>query len=1399
VRAGPSSLFDDARPVRRPSRLVAALVSGLLAVSGIALTSVVAAAPAQAAPGDPFPAADPLVFVAQNSPTGLFKAVTDSTGTVTFQPEGPASALTYNSIAYNTANNYVYGIGGNGTTAFPNNSLLRIGQNGVITRVGTATYPASNAGTFGADGLYYVSSSAAGYTTLTAINVTTGAVARTVTMSQPMLSADFTYANGYFWGQSGGTTATSQIVRINPANGAVNFYPAPFFLNGGSDFAGASWTFGNGNLGFSQNSSGTVTQVAVTNASAATPTFTLVSRTSGPASGNNDGAASPGQPTDLAITKSGPVALTRGGTVSYTLTVTNNGPGNSSGFTVSDAVPAVLTGVASSTPGCTVSGNTVTCVGGRLLAGASAQIAITANVPANLNTAVTNTARVTANESDPNTANNTASTTGNPVGLSFVKHAGTPVDVNGNGIVDAGDTILYTFTVTNTGLLAVNDLAVSDPKIGAVTCPAEPLAAGATVTCTADAPYTITGGDVTGGGVDNSATATGTPEGSTTPISSSPSTTHTPTTAPAPGMTIVKSASPSDAASFTAGQVITYSFVVSNTGNVPLTNVSVDDSDFSGSGGAPTVTCPPAIEPLDAGEQVTCTAQYTLTQADVDAGQVSNSATATGTPVGGGTPITSPPSSALIPVDPAPAISLVKSASPAQATAAGDTIAYAFRVTNTGNVTVSDPTIDETAFSGSGAAPVVSCPTVDLAPGEFATCEATYPLTQADVDAGAVTNTATASATASNGPNPTSAPSSAAVTIAPAASLTVAKTSQVNGAGNAGDTVTYSFLVTNTGNVTLDSIAVTDSDFSGTGTLGAITCPVTTLAPTETTTCTADYTLTQADVDAGQLTNRATTTGTTPGGTPTSSTPSDNTTPLTRTAALTVAKSATPTTIAAAGALVSYSFLITNTGNVTLTDPVVNETAFSGSGAAPAVVCPAGTTLAPAQTVTCTASYTATQADVDAGTLDNTATATATPPSGVTAPVSAPSSATVTATAAPALTVVKTADLTAITKAGQQVTYSFLVTNTGNVTMAGIAVAEGTFSGTGTLPAADCPQPTLAPGAHETCTAVYTVTQADVDAGSLANTARATGTPPGSTTPIPSDPSSVTVPVDRKPALTVVKSASPAAPADFRAGETITYSFVVTNTGNVTMADVTVQEGTFTGSGTLPAPTCPAAAASLAPGDQVVCTTEYTVTQADIDAGSITNTATAEGTPPGTTTPTPSTPSTVTVPEPAAPAATVVKTADAQKVTRAGQVIHYSFTVTNTGNTSLTSPKINEGTFTGHGKLSAPVCPADPATLLPGQTIVCTAEYTVVAADLTGEPLANTATVTVTPPGGTPITSDPSTARITDVLDPAPTPAAADPLASTGSTIGWGIGATALVLLVAGGALLLIRRRRTTD
>ena len=71
----------------------------------------------------------------------------------------------------------------------------------------------------------------------------------------------------------------------------------------------------------------------------------------------------------------------------------------------------------------------------------------------------------------------------------------------------------------------------------------------------------------------------------------------------------------------------------------------------------------------------------------------------------------------------------------------------------------------------------------------------------------------------------------------------------------AGESVAYEFVVTNTGNVTLTAITVTDVLTAPAGPALTVVCPVTTLAPAASTTCTATYTVTQADVDAGSIAN----------------------------------------------------------------------------------------------------------------------------------------------------------------------------------------------------------------------------------------------------------------------------------------------------------------------------------------------------------------------------------------------------------------------------------------------------------------------------------------------------------------------------------------------------------------
>ncbi|MFI8524806.1 hypothetical protein ACIGB8_10185 [Promicromonospora sukumoe] len=622
--------------------------------------------------------------------------------------------------------------------------------------------------------------------------------------------------------------------------------------------------------------------------------FGIVMRNENGNGGGNDGAYDNIRVLDVTpqLDKEfSPTSVATGGVSTLTLTITNTSDlAAKNGWSFTDTLPE---GLVVADP----SAVATTCPAGDVTAAAGATaVEATGNLDAGM-ASCTITVNVTSDEAGSYTNGpdnisaigldfpDTSTVTFGDPSLELVKTAGDPVDVNENGITDTGDTIAYTFEVTNTGDVAINDLAIDDPKVGAITCEATSVEPGDTVTCTTDEPYVVTDEDVEAGSVDNSATATGTPPGTDTPIGSPPSETSTPTEAPDPGIEVVKSATPSGPDSYTVGQEITYNFEVTNTGNVPLSDVTVDETEFTGTGEAPVPACPADVV-LAPGDSLTCTATYVITQADVDAGEVTNSATATGTPPGDTPPPESPPSTVEIPSTPEPGIEVVKTSDTEEISEVGQEITYSFAVTNTGNVTLTDVEVDDSDFSGSGDLSPVECPAeaASLLPGASVTCTATYVVTQADLDAGTLSNTATATGTPPGStPPPESPPSTVDIPGTPAPGIEVVKTSDTKEITRVGQKVTYSFEVTNTGNVALADVTVDDSDFSGTGELSPVECPAEAadLAPGASVTCTATYVVTAADLDAGELTNTATATGTPPGGvTPPTSPPSTATVPV---------------------------------------------------------------------------------------------------------------------------------------------------------------------------------------------------------------------------------------------------------------------------------------------------------------------------------------------------------------------------------------------------------------------------------------------------------------------------------------------------------------------------------------
>jgi uncharacterized repeat protein (TIGR01451 family) len=631
---------------------------------------------------------------------------------------------------------------------------------------------------------------------------------------------------------------------------------------------------------------------------------------------------------------------------------------------------------------------------------------------------------------------------------------------------------------------------------------------------------------------------------------------------PKPDIALVKSASPGQYGE--AGEVITYTYTVANTGDVTLHGITVTDDRIS----AP-VTC--LVTTLPPGESTTCESAYIVTQADVDAGHVTNTATATGHPPTG-PPVTDKDSDTVTAIH-RPRIVIEKTAFPRQYSAPGEVITYTYKVTNTGNVTLRRIAVIDSSLGA------VSCPLDVLAPGEFMTCTATHTVTAGDVSAGHIANSATVTGHPPTG-SPVTDRDTATVHAIHRPGIAVDKIATPATYSHAGEKIAFTYVVTNTGNAPLRGITVTDSK------IGRVRCMAAVLLPGASTTCHASYTITQADMDAGHATNVATATGRPPTGPPVTGRDEETITSLSA-PAIRLVKSAFPREYGAPGEVITYTYVVTNTGNVTLHAITVTDDRI------PAPVTCQVTTLAPGESTACESAYTTALADVDAGHVTNTGTATGHPPTGP--PVKDSDSDSVTAIYRPGIQIDKTAFPTQYAVPGADITYTYTVTNTGNVTLHGITVVD-TKAGTGS-----CPIDVLAPGEFMTCTATHIVTAADVHAGHISNTATATGHPP--TGPPVTDDDTTTVQAIHRPGIQVDKIATPATYSG--AGDTISFSYLVTNTGNVTLHGITVTDSKV---GRV---TCLATA--LAPGDFTTCHASYVTTDADVAAGHADDVAVATG------------------------------------------------------------------------------------------------------------------------------------------------------------------------------------------
>ena len=286
------------------------------------------------------------------------------------------------------------------------------------------------------------------------------------------------------------------------------------------------------------------------------------------------------------------------------------------------------------------------------------------------------------------------------------------------------------------------------------------------------------------------------------------------------------------------------------------------------------------------------------------------------------------------------------------------------------------------------------------------------------------------------------------------------------------------------------------------------------------------------------------------------------------------------------------------------------------------------------------------------------------------------------------------------------INYTLTATNDGNVTLTGVTITDPTLA---RWRARDRSRRRWRRASRSSARARYTLTQADLDGG------RSTTRRPADSDQTPPTEATETVPLPQAPALTLVKQGTldTTVVAAERPRRRRRQDRLHADGDQRRQRDADGRDGHRPELATLDC--APAQPATLAPGRRsIVCTGSYTLTQADLDAGQVENTGTADSDQ------TPPTQAPSTVPLPQAPALALVKqgTLDTTVVAPgnradAGDMITYTLTATNVGNVTLTGVTISDP------KLGTLVCtPAQPATLAPGETLMCTGSYTLTQADI---------------------------------------------------------------------------------
>jgi uncharacterized repeat protein (TIGR01451 family) len=466
---GPRAVGDRAPRTERPRRLgrscatsrrraarvgvAAALLGAAFGVVGVTASAV----PAQATATAPFVCNPSLYFQSLNSPTQLDEEAYNASGGLTFtEVSSPQNGLEYNAMGYDPVDNYIYASTEN---LEGQQELVQIDANGTQVLQPQDLLPAGFvAAAFDPSGDYLALDTTSGQDQILSMNVVTGSYTLTpMTLSGVAYATsllDWTYSFGYLWSHD---ASTNDIVRIDPSTGDIVQMAQSYMQNGSY---GAAWTFGNGNLVFSNNATGEVYQLGVDSPTSASPSITPVSEALGQTTSNNDGASCIGPEVDLSMSSSGPMSAPVNSSISWMLTVSDTASvDDSSGYTVTDQVPAGFTNITTNAPAtCTVTGSDVDCVEPAIDAAQSAQIVVSATSPG-AGGAFTNTATVIGNEDDPNSANDSSSVT-TDVGFADVAVVQSAATQTPN--VGSSDTLTLTTTNSSASTADSGQVVVTD-------------------------------------------------------------------------------------------------------------------------------------------------------------------------------------------------------------------------------------------------------------------------------------------------------------------------------------------------------------------------------------------------------------------------------------------------------------------------------------------------------------------------------------------------------------------------------------------------------------------------------------------------------------------------------------------------------------------------------------------------------------------------------------------------------------------------------------------------------------------------------------------------------------------------------------------------------------------------